>query len=31
MDQATGSWRTAAIGFGLTIIVVGTALAVAFS
>jgi hypothetical protein len=31
MDQTFGNWRTAVIGLGLTVIVVGTALAVAFS
>ena len=31
MGQTSGNWRTAAIGLGLTAIVVGTALAVAFS
>jgi hypothetical protein len=30
MDQTFGNWRTAAIGLGLTIIVVGGALALAF-
>lgn len=30
VDQAFGNWRTAAIGLGLTIIVIGGGLALAF-
>ena len=30
MDQTFGNWRNAAIGFGLTAVVVGAGLAVAF-
>ena len=29
--EATGNWRNALVGIGLTVVVFGTALAVAFS
>jgi hypothetical protein len=31
MEETFGSWRNAIVGLGLTVIVVGTALALAFS
>jgi hypothetical protein len=31
MEETFGSWRNAVVGLGLTVIVVGTALALAFS
>jgi hypothetical protein len=30
MDHTFGNWRNAVVGFGLTVVVVGGALAVAF-
>ena len=31
MEETFGSWRNAIVGLGLTVIVVGTALALAFT